>query len=251
MSGSTSLPPAVNKSDASAGLADAPLTMTVHDLPTPGVPVAQRRVSGRFKMLAVMLVCAAPVLASYFTYYVVRPTAQRNYGTLMNPAPLLPDVEVTSIDGKRSKLRALQSQWLLISVASGACNSQCEKHIYLQRQLRESLGREKDRLDRIWLIPDVQPVVPALAPQVHAVSAGAYALRIQPGDLQQWLSPEPGKTLGEHLYLVDPMGQWMMRFPADVDAAKAKRDIERLLRAANSWDRPGRDQEVIQKVGQR
>ena len=40
------------------------------------------------------------------------------------------------------------------------------------------------------------------------------------------------------------MGNWMLRFPAKLDkvtAAKAKRDMERLLRAANSWDKPGRE----------
>lgn len=251
MSGSTSLPPVAEKFNAIPHQDghDVPLTLTVHDLPSPSAPVLQRKVSGRLKMLAVLLVCAAPVLASYFTFYVVRPTAQRNYGALITPAPALPDIDVTSIEGQRSKLGALKAQWLLISVAGGACASACEKHIYLQRQLRESLGREKDRLDRVWLIYDTQPVTPALVPQVNAQSAGAHALRVDANALQQWLTPEPGKTLNDHLYLVDPMGHWMMRFPADVDAAKAKRDIERLLRAANSWDRPGRDQEVILKVG--
>jgi len=46
--------------------------------------------------------------------------------------------------------------------------------------------------------------------------------------------------LEQHLYLVDPMGEWMMRMPADPDPARVKRDLERLLRAASSWDQPGR-----------
>lgn len=233
-----------------AHVVDAPLTMTVHDLPTPGAPAVQRQISGRLKMIAVLLVCAAPVLASYFTFYVVRPTAQRNYGTLINPAPVLPNMQVTALDGAVSDLRAMGGQWLLISVGSGACAAQCEKHIYLQRQLRESLGREKDRLDRVWLINDTLPLAPTLVPQVNAISTGAYAVRVNSAALSQWLQPDAGQQLSDHLYLVDPMGNWMMRFPADVDAVKAKRDLERLLRASNSWDRPGRDQEVIKKVGQ-
>jgi hypothetical protein len=58
-----------------------------------------------------------------------------------------------------------------------------------------------------------------------------------------WLAPQQGHALAEHLYLVDPMGNWMMRFPAGLDlagAAKAKRDIERVLRASASWDEAGR-----------
>jgi hypothetical protein len=69
----------------------------------------------------------------------------------------------------------------------------------------------------------------------------AYALRVSASVLSQWLEPAPGQKLSDHLYLVDPMGNWMMRFPADIDATKAKRDLERLLRASASWDRAGRE----------
>lgn len=249
MSGSKSLPPAAENLNATAAsLAastfDAPLTMTVHDLPTPGAAVAARQVSGRLKMLAVLLVCAAPVIASYVTFYVVRPSAQRNYGTLITPVRGLPDVQATALDGKPTNLRALKDQWLLVSVAGAVCDAACEKHLYLQRQLRESLGRDKDRLDRVWLVTDEAPVLPALVPQVNAPQVDAYALRVgqaQMAQVAQWLAPEPGRKLSDHLYLVDPQGNWMMRFPADIDAVKAKRDIERLLRAANSWDRAGRE----------
>jgi hypothetical protein len=246
MSGSKSLPPAAENPNATAAslaasMLDAPLTMTVHDLPTPGAPVAARQVSGRLKMLAVLLVCAAPVIASYVTFYVVRPSAQRNYGTLITPVRGLPDVQTTALDGKATNLLALKDQWLLVSVANAACDAACEKHIYLQRQLRESLGRDKDRLDRVWLVTDDAPVLPALVPQVNAPQVDAYALRVSETQVAQWLAPEPGHKLSDHLYLVDPQGNWMMRFPADIDAVKAKRDIERLLRAANSWDRAGRD----------
>jgi hypothetical protein len=47
--------------------------------------------------------------------------------------------------------------------------------------------------------------------------------------------------LEDHLYVVDPQGHWMMRFPADIDAARAKRDLDRLLRASSSWDKAGRE----------
>jgi hypothetical protein len=248
MSGSNSLPHAAENPNAfsPAGQAgavapDAPLTMTVHGLPTPGAPTPQRQMAGRWKMLLVMLVCAAPVLASYFTFYVVRPEGRRNYGELVNPAQPLPDVPVLALDGKASKLPTFKGQWLLVSVAPGSCNAVCEKQIYLQRQMREGLGREKDRLDRIWLITDDAPIAPALAPQVHAPLLDTYALRMPEVAIAQWLRPAPGRALADHLYLVDPAGNWMMRFPADIEPAKAKRDIERLLRASNSWDRAGRE----------
>jgi hypothetical protein len=201
--------------------------------------LATRR-TGRWKMLAVLLICAAPVLASYFTYYVVRPQGRRIFGELIEPQRQLPDSASVSLSGHKSTLRALKGQWLLVSVAGGACDDNCTRHLYLQRQLRESLGKDKDRLDWVWLIPDDQPVNHELLPALKE----AVVLRVAAGDLSAWLAPAQGHQLAQHLYLVDPMGNWMMRFPADLDiasAAKAKRDLDRVLRASASWDQSGRE----------
>jgi hypothetical protein len=216
--------------------------MTVHSLPTPGEPTAQRRIAGRWKLLAVLLVCASPVIASYFTYYVLRPEGRSNYGELMNPQRPAPDVAVLSASGSPVRLTSLKGQWLLVSVAGAACGPVCEKHVYLQRQLRETLGREKDRLDRVWLVTDDAPIAPALLSQVDNPQAGAAALRIPQATVAQWLEPASGQALQDHLYVVDPLGNWIMRFPVDIDTAKAKRDLDRLLRASVSWDRAGREQ---------
>ncbi len=195
--------------------------------------------SGRWKMILVLLVCASPVVASYFAYYVVRPEGRRNFGELIDPQRPLPAMATQTLDGKAGRLTALKDQWLLLSVAGGACDVRCEQNLYFQRQLRESLGREKERLDRVWLVNDAAPVREALLPAL----ASATVLRADPGELAQWLEPTPGKRLQDHLFLVDPLGNLMMRFPADMDAAaaaKAKRDLERLLRASSSWDKEGR-----------
>ena len=68
-------------------------------------------------------------------------------------------------------------------------------------------------------------------------------MRIDPKALAQWLQPEASKKLEDHLYMIDPMGEWMMRFPAHLQAQAApqvKRDLERLMRASAFWDTPGR-----------
>lgn len=100
--------------------ADHPLGLTVHNLPEAGNAVAhaQNARHGRWKMLAVLLVCAAPVIASYFTYYVVRPDGRRNYGELIQPQRTLPDLATTALDGAPGKLPALKGQWLLVSVGA-------------------------------------------------------------------------------------------------------------------------------------
>lgn len=219
---------------------DQPLDLTVHSLPQADAAAAIARPdtrAGRWKMLAVLLVCAAPVIASYFTYYVIRPEGRRNYGELIAPQRPLPALTAVASDGKRITLPELKGQWLLLSVAGGACDAACQQHLYFQRQLRESLGREKDRLDRVWLVSD-EAVIPAA---LNTALQEATVLRV--AGLDQWLQPAAGHKLSDHLYVVDPMGNWMMRFPANMDAAgaaQAKRDLERLLRASASWDKEGR-----------
>ena len=216
---------------------DQPLGLTVHGMPAVSAAAPTR--AGRWKMLAILLVCASPVIASYLMYYVVRPEGRRNYGELINPQRPLPDFTAVSLDGRSLPMPALKDQWLLVSVTGGACNAQCQQNLYFQRQLRESLGKEKERLDRLVLLTDDAPLPAALAPAIK----DATVLRAPAAALGQWLEAAPGQSLTAHLYLVDPMGNWMMRFPAGMDAAgaaKAKLDLERLLRASGSWDTPGR-----------
>lgn len=213
----------------------------MHTLPEAAGAVAQtqRTRHGRWKMFGVLLICAAPVIASYLTYYVIRPDGRRNYGELIQPQRTLPDLTATALDGTTVPLVSLKGQWLLVSVAGGACDAACQKHLYLQRQLRESVGKEKDRVDWVWLVNDTTSVPPELAPALQK----ATVLRMDAAALNAWLAPAEGHQIADHLYVVDPMGNWMMRFPAAMDtagAAKAKRDFERLLRASSSWDEAGR-----------
>ena len=221
---------------------DHVLGLTVYDLPEPSQALAdetRRTRVGRWKMIAVLLVSAAPVIASYFTYYVIRPEGRRNFGELIDPQRALPDMLGLDLEGRTHPLSELKGQWLLVSVGSGSCNEVCTQQLYFQRQLRESLGKEKDRLDRVWLVNDMQAIPAELQPGLK----DATVLRVPAEELARWLAPASGHDIGEHLYVVDPMGNWMMRFPARLDietAAKAKRDLERLMRASSSWDKAGR-----------
>jgi len=222
---------------------DEPLGLTVHSMPSPNQALdgaeGRRTAVGRWKMIAVMLMCASPVIASYFTYYVIRPEGRSVYGELIDPQHELPKITATDRNGAPVELSTLKGQWLLVTVADAACDTLCEQQLYLARQLRESLGREKDRMDRVWLVSDAAPVPERLNNGLH----GATVLRVPAEQLAKWLAPAQGHSLAEHLYVVDPMGNWMMRFPARMDAAgasRAKRDLDRLLRASASWDEPGR-----------
>ena len=141
MSGSNSSAPG---SDA----APDPLSFTVHSLPNPAAVGELRRTqNGRLKMLAVLAVCAAPVIASYLTYFVIRPEGRSNYSELIVPTREMPaTLPLTDLAGQPVASTSLRGQWLLVVVSGAACNASCEKHLYLQRQLRETLGREKERV---------------------------------------------------------------------------------------------------------
>ena len=226
---------------AAVGTPDQPLSFTVHAMPLPdaSAPAGPNTVAGRWKMFVVLLVCAAPIVASYFTYYVVRPDGRRNFGDLIDPQRPLPALSGRTLDGQTVQLPSLKGQWLLTTVSGGACGARCEKNLYFQRQMREALGKEMGRVDRVWFITDDAPVAPGLLPALK----GATVLRVPAASLAQWLQPEKGGDIQDHLYVVDPIGNWMLRFPPDMDAAaaaKAKRDLDRLLRAAGSWDTEGR-----------
>jgi hypothetical protein len=219
-----------------------PLGMTVYDLPSP-VDVAQedakRTGHGRLRMLMVLLVCAAPVIASYFTYYVVRPEGRRNFGDLIEPMRALPDATVQRLNGEMLHLPDLKGQWLLISVAGGNCQQDCQRQLYLQRQILTSLGKERARTEWVWLISDQAQVPSDILPGLKE----ATVLRMDAAALSQWLQAASNERLEDHLFLVDPHGQWMMRFPPKLTtegALKTKRDMERLLRASAAWDEAGR-----------
>jgi 4-amino-4-deoxy-L-arabinose transferase-like glycosyltransferase len=215
--------------------------MTVHSLPLAVVDERARRTwSGRMQMALVLLVCAAPVLASYFAYYVVRPgDADAAYGTLIQPSVGIPDATAVDLQGQAVPLRSLKGQWLIVLVGPSACDAACEQRLFMQRQLREMLGRERERVDKIWLVTDDAPLRGELRAAL-AAPAAVTVLRLPAGVAQAWLKPAAGRAIEDHLYVVDPIGEWMMRMPPTPDPYQVKRDLERLLRASASWDTPGR-----------
>jgi hypothetical protein len=233
MSGSNSSAPA-------GGVPSEPLSFTVHSMPRLDVGDDARRTrSGRWKMMLVLLACAAPVIASYITYFVIRPQGRTNYAELILPIRPMPVLLLTDLDGRGVTGTSLTGQWLIVTVAGAACDSACEKRLYLQRQLREMLGRDRDRVDRVWLVTDDGPLRPELLAALGSDPA-AHVLRVPHTALAKWLDPAAGESLDSHLYIVDPMGNWMMRAPVNPDPTKLRRDLDRLLRASASWDHAGR-----------
>ena len=191
----------------------------------------QAQNTGRWKLLAVVAVCAFPIIASYFTYYIIKPTGRNNYGALIDPRLYpIPEVQlqVTELDGKASPLAQFKGKWVLLQTGASDCQEACKKQLFDMQQLRLMQGKERERLERVWLVTDAQP----LDTLVMREFDGTSMLRVNSDALKAWLPVEPGGKTSDHFYLIDPLGNLMMRFPKDADPNKIKKDIAKLLKAS-------------------
>jgi len=185
---------------------------------------------GRWKLLLVLLVCAAPMLMSYLTYYVIKPTGRTNYGTLLDPRryPAPPALGLLTLDGKPATLDRYRGRWLMLQSGPSACAAACQRQLFQMRQLRLMQGRDMDRIERAWLITDPAPLETLLIREFD----GTDMLRVDPVALRAWLPAAAGGSVDDHLYLVDPLGHLMMRFPKNADPSRVKKDLNKLLKAS-------------------
>lgn len=194
-------------------------------LPPAGSPQARR---ARIKLMAVIAICAAPVIASYLTYYVIKPQGRTNYGDLIEPQRDVSALSGTDREGKAITLAALRGKWLMISVDASACAKACVDKLYAMRQVRTATGKERDRIERLMWLTDAGSPPPA----VLADYEGTVFLHADRARLQAGLPALPATRLEDHLYLVDPLGNLMMRFPKEADPAKIRKDMLKLLKAS-------------------
>jgi hypothetical protein len=183
-----------------------------------------RPARGNRTLWILLAVCAAPVIASYLAYYVIQPAGRINYGDLLAPAPA-PEVRATRPDGRPLSLAEFRGKWVLLHVDSGACADACRRKLYASRQARTMQNAEAERIVRVWLVRDAMPPEPALL----ADHAGLEIAHASP-DTLLWL-PALGSA-DDYMYLVDPLGNLMMRFPANPDIKAFSRDLARLLKAS-------------------
>lgn len=190
----------------------------------------QQRKRGRWMLWLVLLVCASPIIASYFTYYVIKPEKRNNYGTLIDQrAHPIPAMATTTLDGKPAALEQFKGKWVMLMAAPGACNEACHKQLFAMRQLRTMQGKEMDRIERVWLITDREP----LDTMVIREYDGTHMLRADAQAIANWLPVDPGTSVSDHIYMIDPLGHLMMRFPKDPEPRKVHKDIYKLLKASS------------------
>lgn len=190
----------------------------------------QNKHKGRWKLFLVILVCASPIILSYLTYYVIKPQSRTNYGAFIDPRDYpIPELGTHALDGKPIALDAYKGKWIMLQVDGAECRAACEKKLHDMRQLRLAQGKEMERIERVWLITDDKPLDTILMREFD----GTNMLRAKSEAVRAWLPVEEGSTMADHIYMIDPLGNLMMRFPKDADPNKIKKDIIKLLKASS------------------
>jgi hypothetical protein len=186
----------------------------------------------RYRTLyAVIALCAAPVIASYLAYYVFPPSGRTNYGTLLDPRPL-PDSSLAAADGRTFSFTQLRGKWVMVMVADAACNADCQSALLQMRQQRLMTGKERDRVERVWLVSDEATPHASLLEGFE----GTFVARAPLPVLREFVGEVPNRSDGA-LWLVDPMGNVMLRWPPHPQPSRVKKDLARLLTASSHWTR--------------
>lgn len=178
---------------------------------------------GRSQLLIIAAVFLGPLLVAAWLYFkgdMVQPQSRTNHGALLEPIVNLDDALPTS------SIRDLHAeQWLLLFEEQGECAAPCRDGLFTTRQLRLMLGKEMDRVGRIFLHGETAPDTVFLADEHE----GLIALEDKAlSDLLNEKKPAALKTGG--YYLIDPYGNLVMYFPPDLAPREIISDLKRLLK---------------------
>ncbi|HSG77069.1 MAG TPA: cytochrome C oxidase subunit I [Burkholderiales bacterium] len=168
---------------------------------------------GRVKLALLGLFFAAPFALAWLAYWLDwAPGTTSNYGELISPPLPLAGAPLERLRGK----------WVLVTLDGAACDAYCERKLYFMRQLRRAQGKNQERVERLWLLTSGTRPGPKLLQAIegtHVEPAGTLAARF------------PG-AVSDHIYVVDPLGNLMMRYPREPDPSRMLKDLQRLLKVS-------------------
>lgn len=179
------------------------------------------KLTPRAKLLLLAACFLSPIVASTIAYHVVDPGRGSNYGELIAQQPVT-DATFKRPDGTAFRFSSLLGRWVVVFADAGACPAACLEKAVTTRQVRLALGREASRVTRVFVVDDGAAASAAALegdPPVVAIAA--------PG--QAGAGPTADR---DHIYLVDPRGTVMMRWPAKPEGSRMLRDLRRLLKAS-------------------
>ena len=183
----------------------------------------KRRRAARRQLLLIGAVAVFPFVGSYLLYQVWRPSSFVNHGELIAAEQQAPP---KAGDPMSVALKQVSGKWVLAMIDSGACDEACRKKLYYVRQIRLTQGKEMDRIERMWVVTDATSPAPTLVKEHEGT-------RIISAPASEWVSRLPvGAAPREYIFIIDPLGNLVLRYPNGFDPTGMKKDLSRLLRAS-------------------
>jgi cytochrome oxidase Cu insertion factor (SCO1/SenC/PrrC family) len=184
-------------------------------------------------LLLLGAISLAPFVGSLLLYYFWKPQNFTNYGELLTAMPLA-DVAVKVQAGPDFRFSELRGKWTFLMVDAGACDDNCKTKLYLMRQIRLTQGKDQERIERVWLVTGGGKPAPDLESQY----AGTREIVVDGDEFIRTLPAAVSVT--DHVYMVDPFGNLMMRFPRNADLPRVKKDVSKLMKASSGWVQTGK-----------
>jgi hypothetical protein len=189
------------------------------------------RARGRRKVLLIAAVFFLPVAGSFALYYggFWRPGDSSARGELIQPTRTLEITGLRNADGSPAGDQPLKDKWSIVYIGDGGCDEACKTALTYGRQSWIALGKDADRVRRVFL-------------SIANCCNDSWLGIEQPGIVAiDASSPEAAKLLqqfpGEHaksLYVVDPLGNLVLRHDADHVVNKALlTDLKKLLKLSH------------------
>jgi cytochrome oxidase Cu insertion factor (SCO1/SenC/PrrC family) len=172
----------------------------------------------KWTLIAILAVSIAPVLASYLSYYVWKPQGGKSYGDMLTVKSVI-DTPLQTMDGRASSFAEFKGKWLLVMANTSQCSTSCMETLFALRQFRLAQGKNMHRVERLWLVTDVD------TPNMEAVKQadGAQIRRI-PSPV-----PLPG-DVADSYYLLDPLGNQVLRYSRMAEPNKVIKELGKLLK---------------------
>jgi hypothetical protein len=187
---------------------------------------APRKGNGLPMLALVVGLLALPFAIAALLYFVGwQPERSGNHGRLRNPPVPLPANGLKMPDGRPLATVELQDKWLLLLDGKGQCTAECVQRIDEMRRIQVSLNKDMGRLRRVVLSEQISDPELAAARQRQPDLVLAEAP-------PRWLPGSGDDDAGYRLHIVDPQGNLIMDYPADIPAKGVRGDLERLLKFA-------------------
>lgn len=173
---------------------------------------------GRRMLLALAALFLLPLAVAFALYYggSWRPAGSASHGELIVPARALPQAAGAA---------ALHGKWTLVYAGDGACDPACRRALHVMRQTRLALNDEMTRVQRVLLATGGCCDRDFLERE----HAGLVVLDASQGALRELLAAFPREDREHAVFIVDPLGNLMMRQDVRASPRGFLRDLRKLL----------------------